>query len=229
MEDVFRLRFQVYCEEKEFLPRAAYANGMEIDEFDDQATHIAVYGDDPLPKGYVRVIAAGDQSELPLFAHGMTVGPEFPIPAPGGAVEISRMMVRSDYRKRLRDPDDGFPPTALLADPPARNASDLIQLKLIRLAYRHALASDVRWFLSAIEPAQGRKLSMMGFPIRPIGPVGDYFGNVRPHAVDLREMEDKLRENCPDVWAFFDDPAEDTHTRVIRPGEWKMPTTLAAA
>ncbi|MCZ7861763.1 PEP-CTERM/exosortase system-associated acyltransferase [Agrobacterium salinitolerans] len=229
MEDVFRLRFQVYCEEKMFLPREAYPHGLEIDEFDDQATHIAVYGDDHLPKGYLRVVVARDHSELPLFAHGMTVGAEFPLPAPGGAVEISRMMVRSDYRKRLRAPDDGFPQMGLLADPPARSASDLIQLKLIRLAYRHALASDVRWFLSAIEPAQGRKLSMMGFPIRPIGPVGDYFGNVRPHAVDLREMETKLRENCPEVWAFFCDPAEDVHTRVIRPGEWKMPASLLAA
>jgi N-acyl amino acid synthase of PEP-CTERM/exosortase system len=229
MEDVFRLRFQVYCEEKKFLPRAAYPNGLEIDEFDDGATHIAVYGDEASPKGYLRVVAARDQCELPLFAHGMMVGEEFPMPAPGGAVEISRMMVRSDYRKRLRDPEDGFPPSGSLSDPPARNASDLIQLKLIRLAYRHALEADVRWFLSAIEPAQGRKLSMMGFPIRPIGPVADYFGNVRPHAVDLREMERKLRENCPEVWAFFDDAAEDIHTKVIRPGEWKTPSELAAA
>jgi N-acyl amino acid synthase of PEP-CTERM/exosortase system len=229
MEDVFRLRYQVYCEEKMFLPRAAYPNGLEIDEFDDQSTHIVVYGDDPLPKGYLRVVTARNQASLPLFAHGMAVDPEFPLPFAGGAVEISRMMVRSDYRKQSRAVYDGFPPSKLLIDPPARNASDLIQLKLIRLAYRHAIALNLRWFLSAIEPAQGRKLSMMGFPIRPVGPVGDYFGNVRPHAVDLREMESKLRENCPEVWAFFSDPAVDTHTRVIRPGEWNMPATLAAA
>ena len=65
---------------------------------------------------------------------------------------------------------------------------------------------------------------MMGFPIRPIGPVGDYFGNVRPHAVDLREMERKLRDHCPEVWAFFQDRSEDIHTMIIRAGEWKTPT-----
>jgi N-acyl amino acid synthase of PEP-CTERM/exosortase system len=229
MDDIFRLRFQVYCEEKMFLPRVAYPDGMETDDFDHDATHIAVYGNDPFPKGYVRVVHAPRQSQLPLFQHGMTVGEDFPIPAPGGAVEISRMMVRSDYRKRSRAVDDGFPPSALLADPPARNASDLIQLKLIRLAYRHAVANGVRWFLSAIEPSQGRKLSMMGFPIRPIGPVADYFGNVRPHAVDLREMEAKLKVNCPEVWAFFNDPADDIHTKMFGPGEWKMPPAMAAA
>ncbi|MDW9478860.1 PEP-CTERM/exosortase system-associated acyltransferase [Sinorhizobium meliloti] len=228
MEDVFRLRFQVYCEEKKFLPRAAYPNNLEIDEFDDQSIHVAIYGDDPFPKGYLRVVEARDQTELPLFAHGLAVGPEFPFPAPGGAVEISRMMVRSDYRHKLRSVEDGFPPSELAA-PPAKNASDLIQLKLIRLAYRHAIETDIRWFLAAIEPAQGRKLNMMGFPIKPIGPMADYFGDVSPHALDLREMELSLREKSPAVWAFFANPAEDIHAKVIRPGEWELPSVLAAA
>ncbi|MBY3433272.1 PEP-CTERM/exosortase system-associated acyltransferase [Rhizobium laguerreae] len=228
MEDVFRFRFQVYCEEKRFLPRDAFPGGLETDEFDGRATHFVVNGDDRFPRGYMRIVETAEQAALPIFVHGLTAGAGFPIPAPGGAVEISRMMVRSDFRKRLRAVDDGFPPSGFLADPPARNASDLIQLKLIRLAYRHALAIDVRWFFAAIEPSQGRKLNMMGFPIRPIGPVGDYFGNVRPHAVDLREMEDALSSRCPKVMDFFNDPAEDIHARVIRPGEWAMPLLSAA-
>ncbi|MCS4089717.1 PEP-CTERM/exosortase system-associated acyltransferase [Rhizobium sp. BK176] len=221
MEDVFRFRYRVYCEEKKFLPAADYPEGLETDEFDNISTHVIVHGGDAIPKGYLRVVECADQRNLPLFAHGMTTDTDFPVPAPGGAVEISRMMVSSDYRKRLRSPDDGFRPSDTLADPPARNASDLIQLKLLRLAYHRALEIDARWFVAAIEPAQGRKLGMLGFPNRPIGPVADYYGSVRPHAIDMRELERKLRNDCPAVWAFFENRSEDIHTTVIRPGERK--------
>lgn len=223
MEDVFRLRYRVYCEEKKFLPAADYPDGLETDEFDEISTHIIVHGEDTSPKGYLRVVESDDQRKLPLFAHGMTADAEFPIPAAGGAVEISRMMVSSDYRKKLRSPDDGFRALGTLVDPPARNASDLIQLKLLRLAYHRAMEIDARWFVAAIEPAQGRKLGMLGFPNRPIGPVADYYGSVRPHAIDMRELERKLQNDCPAVWAFFEDRSEDIHTTVFRAGEWKMP------
>lgn len=229
MEDIFKLRFQVYCEEKGFLPSSAYPDGLEIDEFDADALHVAVYGDEDRPKGYLRVVRDDNPLGLPLFAHGMTVDERFQLPAQGGAVEISRMMVRSDYRTKTRGNDDGFPTSPILADPPARNASDLIQLKLIRIAYRFCLENDIRWFLSAVEPSQGRKLRMMGFPIKPIGPAADYYGNVQPHAIDLREMEERFRSHCPKVMEFFASPADDVHTSVFKPGEWHLPLSRHAA
>ena len=229
MEDVFRFRYQIYCNEKQFLSRIDYPHGMEFDEYDDQAVHFIVYGDDQAPLGYMRTIDDSRGGRFPLFDHGLTVHPDFIVPPTGRAVETSRMMVRSDYRHAFRSATDGFSTRHTLKDPPARNASDLIQLKLLRLAYRHALESDVRWFFAAIERPMARKLNMMGFPFKAIGPVGDYFGAVLPYALDLRELESRLQSGFPKVWSFYDDPETDEHSKVVRPGEWKMPTILKAA
>jgi N-acyl amino acid synthase of PEP-CTERM/exosortase system len=228
MEDVFRLRYRVYCEEKGFLSASDYPDGLETDEFDETSTHMVVHGDGSEPKGYLRLVECADQRQLPMFAHGMATDEEFPIPAPGGAVEMSRMMVSSEYRKKLRSPDDGFPASATLLDPPARNASDLIQLKLLRLAYQRAVEINARWLVAAIEPTQGRKLGMLGCPNRPIGPVGDYYGSVRPHATDLRELERTLQSERPALWAFFNDRSKDVHTTVIKAGEWKAAASSLA-
>jgi N-acyl amino acid synthase of PEP-CTERM/exosortase system len=228
MEDVFRLRFEVYCREKNFLSPQDYPGGLETDEFDVGSVHFVVYGDDSLPVGYMRAV---DESlgSFPFAAHGLALSPEYDPPSRGTAVEISRMMVRSDYRHCIRAVSDGITPGRHLLDPPARNASDLIQLKLVRLAYRHSLERDVRWFFAAFEPTLARKLRMMGFPFRPVGPTGDYFGEVKTYVMDLREMERRLKTAFPAVLSFFHEPSVDRNSRVIRPGEWSLPITAIAA
>lgn len=227
MEDVFRLRFKVYCDEKGFLPGADYPLGLEIDEFDPRAIHIIVNGDDGIVIGYMRILDGQDTAGYPLFAHGLTAYDDFPLPPEGGAIEISRMIVRSDYRHEFRPADDGMSPDEALPDPAARNASDLVQYKLLRIAYRHAFDNGIRWIYAAMEPTLHRKFRMMGMPFRAIGPTGDYLGEVRPYAMNIREMQAVLKEIHPDAWVFFDSPADDPHVRLVRPGEWRPPLSTA--
>lgn len=227
MEDVFRLRFNVYCEEKGFLLRHDYPGGLEFDEYDAGAAHFVVYGEDRRPVGYMRSIDEGEG--FPFLSHGLTLDPEYSPPARGTAVEISRMMVRTDFRHAIRDVGDGFSSRDHLLNPPARNASDLIQLKLVRLAYRHSVERGVRWWFAAIEPTLRRKLRMMGFPFHPVGPIGDYFGEVRAYVMDLRELESRLQADFPNVWSFFDNPEEDPQSEVFEPGGWSMPHTMKIA
>ncbi len=223
MEDIYRFRYKIYCEEKKFLPVEDYPSGLEIDEYDEASTHFVVYGQDMLPAGYMRSVD-GDLIGFPLFDHGLTTYTDIPYPLTGGAVETSRMMVRDDYRRRAGSPDDSFPAHPSLPNPPCRNASTLIQLKLLRLAYRHALENDTRWFYAAMESPLSRLLGKVGFPFRQIGPRGEYFGEVIPYAMDLREMEFVMRTGFPGTWTFFDNPADDLHCATIRGDEWSIPT-----
>ncbi|NTF17740.1 PEP-CTERM/exosortase system-associated acyltransferase [Agrobacterium rubi] len=229
MEDAFRLRFQVYCKEKGFLPADEYPSGCEIDEFDGSATHLLVRGADSSLIGYMRIIDGRGDTGFPMFAHGMTVHDDFAIPEPGDAVEISRMIVRSDFRHEIRSAHEGFVHSPGLPSPAARNASDLVQLKLLRETYHHALRKDARWVYAAMEPTLHRKFRMMGIPFGPIGPPADYFGEVRPYAMNLRTLEATLEERFPETMEFFDSPCQDLDVSVLRPNEWKMPSISLAA
>jgi N-acyl amino acid synthase of PEP-CTERM/exosortase system len=228
MEDVFRLRYRVYCEEKNFLPAEDYPQGFESDEFDENAVHFIVYGDDLLPVGYMRIIDGHDGYGFPMIAHGMTVDDAFSFPPREGAMEISRMIVRADYRHEHRPANDEHS-TSTLPLPNAKNASDLVQFRLLRMMYQHALREGAGWICAAMEPTLHRKFRMMGLPFAQIGPAGEYFGEVRPYAMNLREMEAVMEERFPRTMAFFDSPANDPTSRVVRPGEWKVPAISHAA
>lgn len=229
MEDAFRLRYQVYCREKNFLPLTDYPDGVEVDEFDEQATHLLVRGADASLIGYMRIIDGSGSSGFPMFAHGMSIHDDFPMPADREAIEISRMIVRSDFRHETRRTDEGFVHSPGLPSPNARNASDLVQLKLLRLTYHHALRNDASWVYAAMEPTLHRKFRMMGMPFGPVGPAADYFGEVKPYAMNLRTMEATLEQRFPQTMAFFDSPADDLDTIVKRPGDWIRPVARHAA
>lgn len=224
MEDVFRFRFNVYCIEKNYLEADDYPLCMEADEFDVGSTHFVVYGNRPEPVGYMRSVPADTTAGFPVFQHGLSVDHPDRLPPAAEAVECSRLMVRRDFRSR--DFEDTFPHYEALPNPPAAIGSTLIQMKLVRLAYREALENGVRWFYAALEPPLSRLLNKIGFPLREIGPEGDYFGSVRPYIMDLREMERGLRLRAPQVWNFFNNRSPDHDAVIVREGEWCMPFGL---
>jgi N-acyl amino acid synthase of PEP-CTERM/exosortase system len=229
MEDIFKLRFEVYCEEKGFLDPSDYPYGMEMDEFDQDAVHLVVHGDGNLPIGYMRLIDGVNGPGYPMFAHGMEVYDDFALPPSGEAIEISRMIVRSDYRHAIRLTDDGFSRSSRLPACDAKNASDLVQLKLLRLMYRHAVDNDAGWIYAAMEPTLHRKFRMMGIPFGPIGPAADYFGEVKPYAMDLRHMEEVLEARFPRTLEFFESGLPDEDCTVVGPGDWSPPMSLSFA
>lgn len=229
MDDIFRLRFEVYCEEKGFLAAGDYPDEMEIDEFDADAVHLVVHGDGDTPIGYMRLIDGANGAGYPMFAHGMTVYEDFDLPHSDEAIEISRMIVRSDYRHAIRVTQDGFSASSNLPACDAKNASDLVQFKLLRLMYRHALENDAGWIYAAMEPTLHRKFRMMGIPFGAIGPSADYFGEVRPYAMDLRHMEATLAARFPRTFEFFRSEQHDNDCTVVYPGEWHPPSTISYA
>jgi N-acyl amino acid synthase of PEP-CTERM/exosortase system len=42
LEQSYRLRYQVYCRERHFLPVDDYPNGLESDRFDKHSVHVGV-------------------------------------------------------------------------------------------------------------------------------------------------------------------------------------------
>ena len=61
LEETFRLRYRVYCEERGFERPEDHPDGLEVDRFDVHARHFASYNSGGNMVGTVRIILHSDE------------------------------------------------------------------------------------------------------------------------------------------------------------------------
>ena len=206
LEEIHRLRYEVYCLECEFLDATAFEEGRETDHYDGCSTHFAAYTHDRSIVGTVRLVHAPDGREYPFESHCVPFD-NFAMPPRDQAAEISRLVVRKTFRRRRGDSMHGvskdflekgstasIAPRSVAGD--QRGNSPLLLLGMYREMYRHSRANGIRFWYAAMERSLARSLDKMGFKFVPIGPQVDYYGPVTPYMVDLNDLEERLtREN----------------------------------
>lgn len=208
LQNAFELRFQVYCVECGFLAADQYPKGIESDAYDDDSAHFFAHNLRKELVGYVRLVPGDQRGEFPwqLYCRDVFDGVELPPAAEAG--EISRLMVRHDYRRRRGDILSGV--TARSDDEPEngerRGESPQILLRLYREMYQHSLKSGIRYWYAAMERPLARALQRMNFAFRQVGPETDYFGPVAPYLADLRELEANVEASQPELLAWMQMP-----------------------
>lgn len=204
------LRFQVYCVECNFLSPDDYPDGMETDAFDASATHFYAFDSHDVLAGYVRLIRPDPQGGFPLHRHcQLTEGVQLPDPA--YAVEISRLMVRSDYRRRRGDGLTGVTAQqnrAAIAGE-RRHEAPQILLSLYRQMFAYSREKGIRHWYAAMERPLARSLLCKDFAFRPIGPVADYYGPVAPYVADLHRLEEQVSARQPALMHWMRQPQRD--------------------
>src|SRR5690606_196740 len=103
LEASYRLRYQVYCHERRFLPAEYYPDGIETDVFDDHAVHLGVLNTDGELVATARLVRRSAHG-LPMFGH-CSVTVDHPVLADPNApiVEVSRLSVSRRYNRRKGD------------------------------------------------------------------------------------------------------------------------------
>src|SRR5436190_603702 len=101
LEQSYRLRYQVYCVERDFLDAADYPGQRETDEFDDDSVHLGVIDAQGDLAGTARLIKANPRG-YPMFQH-CAFFPEVQVfdSSDVVAVEVSRVAI-SRHRARSR-------------------------------------------------------------------------------------------------------------------------------
>ena len=199
MERVFELRFQVYCEECRFLPSAAYPQRSERDAHDAGSTHFCAFNHADELVGYVRLVRPDARSSLPFQHHSpQEQAAGWPM-AVHESAEVSRLMVRQDYRRpstmqRGTSAPDG---PSRLPKPGRSDHSPQIMLSLFRSVYAFSADAGIRYLYAAMERSLARILTRGNFPFQPIGPSFDYFGQVAPYRLDLRDLERAIGNRKP--------------------------------
>jgi len=79
---------------------ANYPDRCEIDDHDASSVHFCAFNLRNELVGYVRLVSADLTQSFPFQSHCNTSADGVKLPAPGRAAEISRLMLRCDYRRQ---------------------------------------------------------------------------------------------------------------------------------
>jgi N-acyl amino acid synthase of PEP-CTERM/exosortase system len=196
--EVFRVRHAVYCQELGYEPTNLLAE--ETDDFDDQALHLALIQQaSGRVVGCARLVRTlpGDASvPLPferLCEH--SINREVLDPRTidrSNMVEISRLAVLSDYRKRKGE--DRTPIAISDEDLGTREQPRFpyipVGLYLGLLAMAELNSLDPVFTLT--EPRLARHLNALGFRLHIIGTAVEHRGKRIPSVIHRREIRDNL-------------------------------------
>jgi len=210
LERAYRLRFEVYCLDCGFLDAANYPQPREADAYDDSSVHAFAYNLGGELVGYVRLIHYDSQRRFPWQLHCRDLLPGATLPPGEASAEVSRLMVRRDYRRRKTDLVAGVDTAQSLDGEDGgerRRRSPQIMLSLYRRIYQYSRPAGIRYWYAAMERPLARALQAMGFTFKQIGAETDYFGPVAPYMADLRELEAALQARYPELLAWMRAPA----------------------
>lgn len=184
LEQVYRIRYQVYCQEFHYEREEDCPGGLEQDDYDQQSQHILVrHKSTNTSAGCVRIILPPiDDPDfmLPLEQHcGHSLNHAIHHPrkvSRANLVEISRLAVHPSFRRRR---DEFKSPTgATLPDDADSEHRTFPLISLVLVIGAMALTDLLQrqhWFVM-MEPRLARLLRVSGFPFEQVGELMDYHG-----------------------------------------------------
>lgn len=209
LEAVYRLRYQVYCEENPFEDPAEHPNGMEYDEFDRHSVHVLLmHRPTGAVAGTVRLVL-GDKHEphlLPIEQVCQDPMLSSSVLFPRNVVaEVSRFAVSKQFRRRL---GEGSSPSAAGENETIRAEHSKrliphITLGLIQGLVEMSRDNGVERWCAVMEPSLLRLLNRLGIHFNPIGPLVDYHGERQPCYVNLESMLNDVHAERADVWELI--------------------------
>lgn len=182
--EAMRLRHQVYCMERGF---EAGQDGLECDKFDDRARHVLVRTRRTgLPVGTVRLVPGstgrkGQQYPMQLAVDSPRL---HQLPAHRTA-EVSRFAISKTIRSECA------------------SAFSLLRLCLMRGIVMLSGELGLSHWCALMEPSLLRLLQMSAIYFQPIGPLVEYHGMRQPSIGRIWQVLDRMRQDCPEVWAFI--------------------------
>ena len=207
--EVYKLRYQVYCIETKFENPEHYLDGLEFDEFDQQSVHYLI-----------RHRSSGDYAATTRLVLPDANNPEKLFPAEiyckidnisvVGAIdrkhlaEISRFCVSKAFKKRKNEAHTlvgirtVWKPDHFTLD--ERRTFPHISLALMVCVIKASYENDIYYTYAAMEPALLRFLSALGINLIKIGPLGDYHGERWPTMLKATELQNNVTEKNPDIW-----------------------------
>lgn len=207
LQEVYRLRYKVYCDEWGFERPEDHPEGIEQDEYDEHSTHFVAFRNDTGQFiGTVRLIF---DSELgfPLERH-CEVTKDLSGIDRSRLAEISRLAVSKEYRKRLVDRiifnEEEYREPLDCPPPQQRRVNDYaIVLGLYRCIYRESMERGITHLYAAMADGLYFLLRRNALLFEPIGPTVEYHGRRTPYICTLEKTIAIFARKNPSLYQHF--------------------------
>lgn len=205
----YRLRYDVYCIDREYENAAAFPDRLERDTHDAESVHFLVRN--RLNGQFVASmrLVVGRPTDLPFWHHCQLDNPQA-LASLGKVAEISRLSIIPAYRHwRLRAADVSW------KDDSRRDVEtgSVVQLRerryphilvgLLRAGYHYSFANGIDHWFALQSDTLSHILLGLGFHMDSAGPEQDYRGVRRPYLADLSQFLSGVESKSPQTHDFF--------------------------
>lgn len=193
---VYQIRYRVYCEEFGYEPTEDFSDHQEMDEFDGQSVHCLVtHRESGVPVGCVRVVMVEGSEMMPMETHaGDSLDRAFMDSFKGrrdAVCEISRLAVDSTFRRRRREQETRFGNMDSLGTKEwERRTFPLIALSLMVGTGALADALGRKHCFAIMEPFLPVMMRRAGIHFRRVGTDFDFRGKRAPYYGNMNELFD---------------------------------------
>lgn len=217
-DDVFRLRYQVYCEENGFIDPRLNKNKMERDIYDRHSLHtLLIHRKSGRAVGTARVVLP--RHDKPLYSFPLQHACEHPLLYSEEKIpnlcEISRLCMTGAFRSR---PNDGsILPAYYEADwekKPQEQKEKVVYFRrmipyaplgLLMGAFELALGEGISNCLCVLDKGQLEAFQRIGFDYTPIGNEIEFYGQQQPIIFNIKKVLDYMLANNAPCWDIVSD------------------------
>jgi len=206
MMAVFKLRFQVYCKECNFIKESDCPSGFETDELDEHCAHFGAFDQENLLVGGVRLILPSCE-KFPIEDHCKGSNVDYNVTPRQQCAEISRLTISKLFRRRA---NDGLYYEPQTDDQTVEDKGMYFMRRvrpmafgLYRAMYHESKRIGIDHWFAVMEPKLWMLLKIHGFIFKPIGAPVDFYGMVTPYMVSLTELEQNVYSKFPQFFSYF--------------------------
>lgn len=206
-QEVYKIRYQVYCQELQYEPQENFPNQMEKDKFDERSIHILLkYKPSDSYIACVRIVLADpNQPEEPfpfeiICQHNVNFNQQ----PRNNFFEISRLAVVSEFRRRAGEENTSHGLLYFKGKPPEetkerRNAT-LIAMSLYLACTSIGISLGFNYALSLMEVRLHRHLKWCGLPAHPIGNFVEFHGKRGPFVFKREEVLTSMNSHTRELF-----------------------------
>ena len=209
--EAYRLRFQVYCKECNFINESDYPQGYETDEFDKHSVHFGAFepaADDQEGRliGSARLILPSCE-KFPIEEHCPELHIDRELIKHQACAEVSRLTISKLYRRRA---NDGLYYEPQVKDKEVEDKGTHFMRRvrpmafgLYRAMYQESKRIGIKHWFALTEKSLWVLLKIHGFVFKAIGPEVDFYGMVTPYIVDIADLEKNVYTKFPQFYTYF--------------------------
>ncbi len=203
LTDLYRLRYQVYCDECGFEKPEDHPNGLETDEFDEVSSHFCAFNRDTREIiGTARIILPSEKA-FPIEKH-FSIDPKTVAAIDHNKIgEISRLAISKDFRRRVIDKAI-YAENQVDANDRSRYKKERRRFELALVAglyhciYHESLTQGLTHWYAVMAKGLYFLLKSRGIVWHPIGPAQNYHGWRRPYIAEIAENVESAKNIYPD-------------------------------